>query len=70
MGPLTAVQVRATLAEVELPADKATLLEHAVRVHAEPLQLAALQALPDLRFESVDDVVQQLRIQGGLAAGS
>jgi hypothetical protein len=70
MEPLTAVRVRATLAEVELPADKATLLEHAVRVHAEPLQLAALRALPDLRCESVDEVVQQLRIQGGLAAGS
>jgi hypothetical protein len=70
MEPLTAVRVRATLAEVELPADKAALLEHAVRAHAEPLQLAALRALPDLEFESVDDVVEQLRIQGGLAAGS
>lgn len=70
MERLTAGRMRATLADAELPADKAALLEHAVRRHAEPLQLAALRALPDLEFESVEEVLEQLRIQGGLATGS
>jgi GTP-sensing pleiotropic transcriptional regulator CodY len=55
-----AAELRATLIGVELPADKARLLEYAVRQHVEPLLLDALRSLSDREFESLDEVVDEL----------
>lgn len=45
---------------VDLPADKARLLEYAVQQHVEPQQLDALQSLSDREFASLDEVVDEL----------
>ena len=45
---------------VRLPADKARLLEYAVRQRVEPQQLDMLRSLSDREFESLDDVVDEL----------
>jgi hypothetical protein len=52
--------LRAALAGVDLPADKARLLEYAVQQRVEPYQLDALRSLSDREFESLDDVVDEL----------
>jgi hypothetical protein len=53
-------ELRAALVGIELPADKARLLEYAVQQHVEPQQLDALQSLSDRQFESLDEVVDEL----------
>jgi hypothetical protein len=55
-----AAELKTALVGVALPAEKARLLEYAVRQHAEPQQLEALQSLPDREFESLDEVVDAL----------
>jgi Protein of unknown function (DUF2795) len=52
--------LRAALVGVELPADKARLLEYAVQQHVEPQQLAVLRSLSNREFESLDDVADEL----------
>jgi hypothetical protein len=52
--------LRAAIAGVELPTDKARLLEYAVRQRVEPHHLDALKSLSDRAFESLDDVVDEL----------
>jgi hypothetical protein len=58
--PAAAAQLKTALVGVPLPAEKAQLLEYAVRQHAEPLQLEALRSLPDREFESLDEIVEEL----------
>jgi hypothetical protein len=59
-----AAQLQVLLEGVVLPAEKAELLEYAVRQHAEPQFIAALRTLPDRKFESLDEVGEELvRIQ-------
>jgi hypothetical protein len=53
-------EIKTALVGVELPADKARLLEYAVRQHVEPQQLEALRSLPDREFESLDEVGDEL----------
>jgi hypothetical protein len=53
-------ELRAALVGIELPADKARLLEYAVQQHVEPHNLDALQSLSEREFESLDDVVDEL----------
>jgi hypothetical protein len=53
-------ELRAALVGIDLPADKARLLEYAVQQRVEPQQLDALQSLPERDFESLDDVVDEL----------
>jgi Protein of unknown function (DUF2795) len=53
-------ELTAALMGVELPADKARLLEYAVQQHVEPLLLDALRSLSDRKFESLDEVVDEL----------
>jgi hypothetical protein len=53
-------EIKTALVGVELPADKARLLEYAVQQHVEPQQLAALRSLPDREFESLDEVGDEL----------
>ena len=53
-------ELRAALVGIELPADRARLLEYAVQQRVEPQQLDALQSLPDRAFASLDDVVDAL----------
>jgi hypothetical protein len=60
MDALVEAHVREVLAGVALPAEKAGLLEHAVRMHAEPSLLSALRSLPDLEFDSIEKVVERL----------
>jgi hypothetical protein len=55
-----AAGLKTTLRGVALPAEKARLLEYAVRQHAEPAQLDALKSLSDREFHSLDDVVEEL----------
>jgi len=61
MEPAAAAQLKTLLSGVALPARKAELLEYAVRQHAEPSLLGALQTLSDEReYESLDEVVEEL----------
>jgi hypothetical protein len=52
--------LREALVGIELPADRARLLEYAVQRRVEPHNLDALQSLSDRKFESLDDVVDEL----------
>jgi hypothetical protein len=59
-----AAQLQVLLEGVALPAEKAELLEYAVRQHAEPQFIAVLRTLPDRQFESLDEVGEELvRVQ-------
>jgi hypothetical protein len=59
-----AAQLQVLLEGVLLPAEKAELLEYAVRQRAEPQFIAALRALPERSFESLDEVGEELvRVQ-------
>ena len=60
MDTSAVAELRAALVGVELPADKARLLEYAVQQRAEPQQLDALRSLSNREFESLDDVVEEL----------
>lgn len=55
-----AVELKTLLFGVPLPAEKPGLLEYAVKQHAEPPFLDALQSLPDRSYESLDEVVEGL----------
>jgi len=56
----TVAELKTALVGIELPADKARLLEYAVQQHADPQQLDALRSLPDREFVSLDEVVDEL----------
>ena len=60
MDTAAVAELRAALVGVELPADKARLLEYAVQQHVEPHLLEALQSLSDRVFASLDDIVDEL----------
>lgn len=60
MEPAAAAQLKTALVGISLPAEKAQLLEYAVRQHVEPQHLEALRSLPDREFESLDEVVEEL----------
>ena len=60
MDTRAAAELKSTLRGVSLPAEKPTLLEHAVRQRAEPQLLDALQSLPDRAYDSLDEVVDEL----------
>lgn len=60
MDPSTTAALKTLLSGVDLPAEKATLLEYAVRQWAEPVLIEALQALPGRSFASLDEVVEAL----------
>ncbi|HZR95494.1 MAG TPA: DUF2795 domain-containing protein [Gaiellaceae bacterium] len=61
MDNAAVAELKTTLQGVALPAQKPTLLEYAVQQRAEPLLLGALRSLPDREFESLDEVVEELR---------
>jgi hypothetical protein len=59
-----AAQLQVLLEGIPLPAEKAELLEYAVRQHAEPQLIADLRKVPDRRYESLDEVGEALvRVQ-------
>jgi len=53
-------ELKTLLVGVVLPADKAALLEYAVRQRAEPQLLDGLRLLPEREFESLGEVVEEL----------
>ena len=55
-----AVELKALLVGVPLPAEKPGLLEYAVKQRAEPQSLDAIQSLPDRRYDSLDEVLEDL----------
>ena len=55
-----AVELKALLAGAPLPAEKPGLLEYAVKQRAEPQSLDAIQSLPDRRYDSLDEVLEDL----------
>ena len=55
-----AVELKTLLVGVPLPAEKPGLLEYAVKHRAEPRSLDALQSLPDRRYDSLDEVLEDL----------
>jgi hypothetical protein len=65
-----AAQLQVLLEGLALPAEKAELLEYAVRQRAEPQLIADLRKVPDRKYESLDAVgeelvrVQPVRIDG------
>jgi hypothetical protein len=60
MDPRAAVELKTLLVGVPLPAEKPGLLEYAVKQHAEPRSLDAIQSLPDRRYNSLDEVLEGL----------
>jgi hypothetical protein len=56
----TVAELKSLLVGVDLPAEKARLLEYAVQQRAEPPLLDALRSLPDREYESLDDVAEAL----------
>src|SRR4051794_24523696 len=59
-----AAQLQVLLEGIALPAEKAELLEYAVRQRAEPQFIAVLRTLPDRKYESLDEVGEELvRVQ-------
>jgi hypothetical protein len=63
-------QLQVLLEGVGLPAEKAELLEYAVRQRAEPQFIAALRTLPDRKYESLDEVGEELaRVQPATSDG-
>jgi hypothetical protein len=59
-----AAELQVLLEGVSLPAEKAELLEYAVRQRAEPQFIAALRRLPDRKYESLDEMGEELvRVQ-------
>jgi hypothetical protein len=63
-------QVKTLLVGIPLPAEKTQLLEYAVRQRAEPQLIDVLRSLPDRRYESLDEVVEELlRVQPGRNGG-
>jgi len=60
MDMQAAAELKSTLQGITLPAEKAVLLEYAVRQRAEPVLLGALRSLPEREYESLDDVVEEL----------
>ena len=64
MDSAAAAELKTVLNGVELPAEKARLLEYAVQQRVEPQHLDALRSLPDREFESLDEVTEELlRVQ-------
>jgi hypothetical protein len=60
MDMARAAQLRALLEGVSLPAEKAELLEQAVRRRTEPALIAALRQIPDRRYQSLDEVGREV----------
>jgi hypothetical protein len=60
MHPSSAAALKSALVGVDLPAEKAELLEYAVRQRTEPAYLDALRSLPDREYASLDEVVEEL----------
>jgi hypothetical protein len=55
-----AAQLQVLLEGVPLPAEKAELLEYAVRQRAEPQLIADLRKVPDRRYGTLDEVGEAL----------
>jgi len=60
MDPSAVAELKALLNGVDLPADKAALLEYAVRQRAEPQLLHGLRLLPEREFDSLGEVADEL----------
>ena len=60
MDAVAAAELKTLLGGIDLPAEKARLLEYAVQQRAEPSLLDKLRSLPDREFESLDDVAEEL----------
>ena len=60
MDPSAVAELKALLNGVDLPADKAALLEYAVWQRAEPQLLHGLRLLPEREFESLDELAEEL----------
>jgi hypothetical protein len=60
VDPADAAELKATLVGVTLPAEKPQLLEYAVQQRAEPRLLDGLRTLSEKKYESLDDVVEEL----------
>jgi hypothetical protein len=60
MDAVAAAGLNTLLVGIDLPAEKARLLEYAVQQRAEPSLLDKLRSLPDREFESLDDVAEEL----------
>jgi hypothetical protein len=59
-----AAQLQVLLEGVPLPAEKAELLEYAVRQRAEPQLIADLRKVPDRKYKSLDEIGEALvRVQ-------
>ncbi len=58
MDAAAAAALESVLADVPLPADKTALLAYAVTQRVEPALLAALRALPDREYASLDEVIR------------
>ncbi|HZS24265.1 MAG TPA: DUF2795 domain-containing protein [Gaiellaceae bacterium] len=64
MDNAAATELKRALVGVELPVDKARLLEYAVRQRVEPQHLDALRSLPEREYGSLDEVGEELvRVQ-------
>jgi hypothetical protein len=63
-SPAGVAELKSLLFGIPLPAEKPALLEYAVRQRAEPALIDSLQELPDRKYESLDEVAEELlRVQ-------
>jgi hypothetical protein len=65
MDAVAAAELKTLLVGIDLPAEKARLLEYAVQQRAEPPLLDALRWLPDREFETLDDITEELARTAG-----
>ena len=60
MDERAAAELKSVLAGVPMPAEKPEMLEYAVRRRAEPSLLTLLREMPDRRYASLDELVDEL----------
>ena len=60
MDHAAVAQLKSALVGVDLPAEKAMVLEYAVRQKTAPTHLNALRSLPDREYESLDEIAEAL----------
>jgi hypothetical protein len=60
MEPASVAELQVLLEGVSLPAERASLMSHALREGASGEQIALLQRLPERQYDNIDEVAEEL----------
>jgi len=60
MEPASVAELQVLLEGVPLPAERASLMSHALREGASGEQIALLQGLPERQYDTIDEVAEEL----------